>query len=170
MDIVSHGLWGSLAFGRKNRRNFWTAFFFGIAPDLFSFGFYIAGTWVGVFDHPDWSSGNHPAPSTIPFFVHAFYNVTHSLLAFGGVFGLVWLFRRKPFWPMATWGLHIIVDIPTHASWFFPTPFLWPISDVTVNGVPWSHPIIFFPNVILLLAFYVWFFAARRKRSRNISG
>ncbi len=38
MDILSHGLWGAIAFGRKSRANFWLAFVIGLAPDLFSFG------------------------------------------------------------------------------------------------------------------------------------
>lgn len=165
MDIISHGLWGSLAFGRKNRRSFWTAFFFGVAPDLFSFGFYIAGTWIGVFGHPDWSSGRHPDPSAIPLFVHSFYNVTHSLIIFGVVFGLIWLIRRKPFWGMSAWGLHVLFDIPTHSDGFFPTPFLWPLSDFHVSGIPWSHPAIFFPNVGLLLILYAWFFLVPKIRA-----
>ena len=39
MDIVSHGLWGSIAFGRKSRSSFWMAFVIGMAPDIFSFEF-----------------------------------------------------------------------------------------------------------------------------------
>ena len=42
MDIVSHGLWGALAFGRKNRRSFWLAFGIGLAP-LSSIGGHIVG-------------------------------------------------------------------------------------------------------------------------------
>ncbi len=38
MDIVSHGLWGALAFGRSSRPSFWLAFVIGFAPDLLSFG------------------------------------------------------------------------------------------------------------------------------------
>lgn len=167
MDIISHGLWGAVAFGRRNRLSFWIAFFFGIAPDLLSFGFYTAGTWVGVFDHPDWSSGQHPDPSAIPIFVHSLYNVTHSLVVFAAVFGLVWLIRKKPFWLMSAWGLHILFDIPTHSDGFFPTPFLWPLSDFRVDGIPWSHPIIFFPNVALLIGLYLWFFVIRKRRLKH---
>lgn len=34
MDIVSHGLWGAIAFGRRTRSSFWLSFVFGIAPDF----------------------------------------------------------------------------------------------------------------------------------------
>ena len=43
MDILSHGLWGAIAFGRRNRPSFWLAFVIGLAPDLLSFGI----LWMG---------------------------------------------------------------------------------------------------------------------------
>ena len=157
MDTLSHGLWGSLAFGRNNRKSFWLAFFFGVAPDLFSFGFLFVSNILGFTERPDWSSGP-PAPSLIPAYVHAAYNLTHSLVIFALVFGLVWLVLRRPLYEMLAWPLHVLVDIPTHTYRFFPTPFLWPFSDVTVSGIPWSDPRIFIPNVTLLVALYLWFF------------
>ncbi len=167
MDIVSHGLWGSLAFGRRNRRDFWLAFLFGIVPDLLSFGLFTLGAWTGFFDHPDWRSGQHPDPSQIPLFVHMMYDYTHSLIIFFCVFLLVSIIRKAPFLPLAAWGLHILVDIPTHSQDFFPTPFLWPISEYTVNGIAWSHPAILLPDVILLIVLYAWFFVIRCRRDRQ---
>lgn len=166
MDIVSHGLWGSLAFGRRNGRDFGLAFLIGIAPDLFSFGLYTLGTWVGVFDHPDWRSGRHPDPAAIPAFVHMLYDYTHSLVIFLIVFGLVWLIRRRPWWLLGAWALHILIDIPTHSFAFFPTPFLFPVSNYKFDGVSWGHPYIFFPNVILLAFLLIWF-GVKRWREWN---
>jgi hypothetical protein len=48
MDIVSHGLWGSIAFGRKSRSSFWLAFMIGMAPDIFSFGILWAASMLGM--------------------------------------------------------------------------------------------------------------------------
>ena len=46
MDFISHGLWGSITFGRKSRWSFGLAFAIGMAPDLFSFGvLYIAAAF-----------------------------------------------------------------------------------------------------------------------------
>lgn len=157
MDIISHGLWGAIAFGRENRKLFGYSFLLGMAPDLVSFGFYTVGTWFGIFSHPDWRSGEHPIPGEIPVFVHTLYNYSHSLIVFFVVFGLIWLFFHRPIWPVAAWGLHILVDIPTHAADFFPTPFLFPLSDFHINGISWSNPIIFFPNVLLLFMGLIWF-------------
>ncbi len=167
MDIVSHGLYGSVLFGRSSRKNFWIAFFFGIAPDLFSFGIYTVATWLGFFPHPDWTSGQHPAPEAIPQFVHTFYNFTHSFIVFGVIFLLIWLIRKKPYLLMFGWPLHILVDIPTHSDRFFPTPFLWPISDYKVNGHNWGSPEIFIPNVILLASLYLWFFLLKRRMRKQ---
>lgn len=167
MDILSHGLWGGVAFGRRSRRSFWLAFFIGLAPDLLSFGIFTAGTWFGFFDHPDWTSGRHPLPEAFPVLVHALYSVTHSLVVFALVFGVVWLILKRPLYELSAWGLHILIDIPTHSLSFFPTPFLWPISDFRFDGVPWSSTFIFWPNVFLLVALYVWFFVLKRRDRKN---
>ena len=37
MDIISHGLWGAFAFGRRNRTSFSLAFAIGMAPDPVSY-------------------------------------------------------------------------------------------------------------------------------------
>ena len=167
MDIVSHGLWGSLLFGQKTRKCFWLAFFFGIAPDLFSFGIFMVAVFLGLVSHPDWSTGQHPASDQIPSYVNIFYNFTHSLTIFAVVFCFVWLIRQKPVYEMLAWGVHILVDIPTHSYIFFPTPFLWPLSDFRVNGIPWGHPIIFIPNVVLLVTLYYWFFVRPRMKKTD---
>ncbi|MFZ1626633.1 MAG: hypothetical protein WAT81_02400 [Candidatus Moraniibacteriota bacterium] len=48
MDIFSHGLYGGIAFGRRSRPRYWLAFFFGIAPDLFSFGLFFVLTLLNT--------------------------------------------------------------------------------------------------------------------------
>lgn len=166
MDIISHGLWGSIAVGRKNKKQFWLSFLFGILPDLFSFGIFSAFTILGLSSGPDWNNGP-PDMHIIPSFVSHLYNVTHSLVIFVLVFGLVWLVRKKTFLPLLAWGLHVLVDIPSHSFKFFPTPFLWPISDFAVNGVSWGSPYIFYPNVILLAVCYVGWWVLRKKDKKT---
>ena len=168
MDIVSHGLWGGIAFGRTHRRNFWLAFFFGILPDLFSFGPFFVSVYLGFVERPHFSQ-EPPDPSLIPAYVHRAYSVTHSLVVFLFAFALIWLVFRKPIWEACAWGLHIIFDIFTHSYRFFPTQFLWPMSDVKVNGWPWGMPAIFIPNVILLALLYAWFLLRQRKGPKRSS-
>jgi len=38
MDVISHGLWGGIALGRKKRSDFLLAFIISFSPDLFSEG------------------------------------------------------------------------------------------------------------------------------------
>lgn len=167
MDTLSHGLWGGIAFGRTNKKAFWWSFAFGVAPDLLSFGIFTASTLIGVAASPDWSHGP-PSMNAIPTYVSQLYNVTHSFVPFAIIFALVWAFRKKPFLPLLAWPLHILVDIPTHSTEFFPTPFLWPFfNNLRVDGIPWSHPWIFVPNVVLLVGLYTWWLW-RKKRKKML--
>ena len=166
MDIISHGLWGSVAFGRKNRKSFLLAFLFGVMPDLLSFGIFFVLTLFGVFQRPDFGGLEPPTNEMIPHFVHSLYNITHSLVVFVVLFALLWLIFKRPILEFGAWGLHILVDIPTHSSAFFPTPFLWPLSDFMVDGKNWSSPYIFIPNVVLLFVLYLWFFVLKKKGVR----
>lgn len=88
MDVISHGLWGSLVFGRKNKRSFWTAFLFGMAPDVFSFGAFLIGVFLGIEKFPPLDS-TPPDPSLIPAYVSNLYNISHSLIIFLLIFILV---------------------------------------------------------------------------------
>jgi len=156
MDIISHGLWGGIVFGRKNKRDFWWAFALGVMPDLFSFGIFTVATTLGFSTRINW--GGHPMDSLVPEYVHLLYNISHSLVTFVVVFGVIYLIRKKPFLPMLAWLLHILMDIPTHTTEFFATPFLWPLSTVKVNGFSWGHPIILIPDLVILIILYIWFF------------
>ncbi len=164
MDVFSHGLWGGIAFGRNSRKSFWTAVAIGVAPDVLAFGPFMVTRLLtqgtGFFSR----LGHKPELATIPEYVYAAYHVTHSLVVFSLAFALVWAIRGKPMKEMLAWGLHVCMDIPTHNNGFFPTPFLWPISDFHVQGIPWSRPYIFFPDWGLLIVLYAWFYYRRRAR------
>lgn len=163
MDIVSHGLWGGVGFGRKSKKNFWLAFFFGIAPDLFSFGIYSFSTLFG-FEEREPIRPGQMNPDLIPGYVHSAYNFTHSLIIFAIIFCIVWFVRKKAPIIMLGWPLHIVTDIFTHSTSFFPTPFLWPFSSFRFDGISWGNPIIFFPNLALLIIVYIiWAIYRKRK-------
>ncbi|MEK7555655.1 MAG: hypothetical protein AAB516_02470 [Patescibacteria group bacterium] len=123
MDIISHGLWGGVAFGRKRKSLYWWAFGLGVMPDLLSFGIYTIADVLGLVSGPDWGQ-KLPNPTAFPQFVHTLYHLTHSFIIFIFVFSLLWFLRRKLFLPLLAWGLHILIDIPTHSAAFFPDSFL----------------------------------------------
>ncbi|MDF2457839.1 MAG: conserved rane protein of unknown function [Nitrospira sp.] len=166
MDIVSHGLWGAITFGRRTRRSCWLAFVIGLAPDLLSFGILSLASMLGLAEPPDFSHGT-PPESSIPQYVHHLYNVTHSLVVFLIVFLLVWVLVKRPVWELSAWGLHVLMDIPSHSFAFFPTPFLWPLSDWKFNGWQWTAPHVFIPNAMLLILLYVWYFAQQTRQRRE---
>jgi len=153
MDVFSHGLWGGVVLGRKKRKNYILAFVFSVLPDIFAEGIMFGMIFLGVNNMPDLEHG-HPNISDFPTYAQNFYNATHSLVIFIMVFAVVWLFRKKPYWLLLAWSLHIIIDIPTHSLKLFPTPFLWPVSDLKIDGIPWDNSMILIPDIILLIVFY----------------
>lgn len=172
MDTLSHGLWGSILFGRKNKRYFWWSFAFGVLPDLLVFAPFFALSFLGFYEIPniDYEMA-HPGYYSMPSFVHGMYNITHSFIVFGAIFLFVWIIRKKPFTPLWAWFFHIALDIPTHSSKFFPTPFLWPVSNFSINGIPWSVWWIFLPNVLFLVFLYCYYFLFLpwKKKRRGVS-
>jgi len=115
---------------------------------------------LGLSPQPDFSHGT-PPESTIPPYVHHLYNVTHSFVLFLAVFALLWVLTKKPVWELGAWGLHVLVDIPTHSFAFFPTPFLWPLFDWKFDGWQWNQSAILIPNFTVLFLFYGWFLLQR---------
>src|SRR5882762_5620867 len=98
MDTLSHGLWGGAVFGQK--KGVWTwAFFWGMAPDLFSFGpFFLTHVPMVI---QRWSSAHRmepPDPHIIPAYVYHAYNVTHSLVIWAVLAARVWAYQRKYPW------------------------------------------------------------------------
>ena len=71
------------------------------------------------------------------------------------VFIIVWFFYKRPRYELLGWALHILIDIPTHVLAFFPTPFLFPISEYRFSyGIQWSNIYFMIINYTLLL--FVW--------------
>jgi membrane-bound metal-dependent hydrolase YbcI (DUF457 family) len=156
MDVVAHGLWGGALFYSQGRRKFIAGALIGMAPDLLSFG-------VFHVTHPGWITkrlageiSGPPALSILPPYVFHAYNVTHSLVVWAVAFFLLWFLIKKPPWLLGAWLLHILCDIPTHATSYFPTPFLWPFPTPFVNGIPWTTPWFIAANYSAIFAVYCW--------------
>ena len=150
MDTLAHAIYGATLFSRtglagglrgpvnaQGRRialdwTFWTAFSFGLLPDIASIGIYFtqsALNWSGISFH------------ALPDYVFALYQPTHSLVvAFIGL-GFIRLFLKPLLLPALAWPFHICLDIFTHPLGRFQTPFLYPLSDLAFNGISWwMHP------------------------------
>jgi hypothetical protein len=104
----------------------------------------------------------HPDIADFPVYAQNFYNMTHSLVIFLTIFLIIWVIRKKPFYLLTAWAVHIVIDIPTHSLKLFPTPLLWPISDYRFNGTSWDNPIIMIPNILMLGTVYgIWIYRRR---------
>jgi hypothetical protein len=138
MDVIAHGLWGGAVFYPRGRRQFVPAILIGMAPDLLSFGvFHVM--------HPGWLTmrlageiSGPPALALLPSYVFHAYNLTHSVIVWAVAFLLLWQINKRPPWLLTAWLLHILCDIPTHGTDYFPTPFLWPLPTPFVDGITWS--------------------------------
>lgn len=164
MDIFSHGLYGGIATGRKSKQNYWLAFLFGVGPDLISFGPFFL---INFFKLESWFKENFVPPASLPVpeIIHTLYDFTHSFVIYFIFFALLWWLGKKSFAKLTlAWPLHILVDIPTHSAQFFPTPFLWPISNFYIDGIPWSNPIIFIPNVVIIITLYSYWYLKNNKK------
>ena len=161
MDTLSHALWGKGLFGYRKYGSF--AILFGALPDLLSFGLYFL--YNIIFNFTSLTMGK-PAIEEIPKWVFILYDFSHSLIIALLFISVVFIYSKKIIFPMLAWPFHILLDIFTHRTDYFPTPFLWPLSNFRFNGIPWSEPYIWFGN-FLCIAFL---FAYRHKRKKiNIS-
>jgi hypothetical protein len=142
MDTLAHGIIGVLGGKTGRSRVDWRWLgFFGMLPDLIWIPFTMYSLLVGRGLVYHWSP----------------YNVSHSLILWVLVCGLVSVRWRKTFlytWPYAA---HLLVDIPGHID--MPTPILWPVSHWHITGwFDWlSLPMI----LLTYIVFGVWSFVVR---------
>ena len=157
MDTLAHGLWSYVVFHKHKYR--WLGVLFGVLPDLLAFGpFFLLRLFDGT------TLIVKPVLVHIPTYTYTIYNLTHSLVIFLAVFFLVFLLTKKWFVPLLGWMLHILIDIPTHTTAFFPTPYAWPFAAPPINGIRWSDPVFMIVNYLAL--FSVYFFLFYRKRTK----
>jgi len=151
MDILAHGLWSYAALNKAPNAK--AAILAGTLPDLIPFVPLLAyRLFKGTFK---FSAPPHN-PSDIPRLVYQVYDVTHSLITVIIVLGIITFLTRKFHLFLLAWPLHILLDIPTHTSDFFPTHFLFPLSDFHVNGINWGKPWFMLLNYSVLLVVYAF--------------
>ena len=159
MDTLSHALWGRGFFGYRGRP-YWSLFF-GILPDLFSFGIYFIFNLVC---NPFSFQFGKPELHELPAWLFDLYDISHSLITTVFFIGLVYFFINKNFaFAMLAWPLHILLDFPFHTADYFPTPILWPIIDVKFDGISWATPYVWFSNIAGIVALYIYRYNSVKK-------
>lgn len=168
MDILSHGLWGALGTralnqARQTRLSPMQGFLWGVFPDLFAFVPALA--WLAwqmmtgdltLNDLPRGNPSEPPDPGSPFALASTLYLFSHSLIIFLPIFLLIYRKNRSIALPMLAWAFHILCDIPTHDIHFYPTPFLWPLSAIRVDGFSWSHTWFMGLNYGALAFTYLW--------------
>jgi len=169
VDTISHAAWGYATLHDRSRLAWWGALA-GAAPDLLFFvpsrvDAVIERGWSGlrIGSEPGiWRADGPPLP---PLFLEAYeryYVSSHSLLVLALVLGAVWwLGWRRWLWLGLPYGLHIVMDLPTHERYL--TRPLYPLSPWAFQGLSWTDPRIFWPNVVALVV--VFAFIRHRRRS-----
>tara|TARA_B100001750_G_scaffold242291_1_gene255437 strand:- start:2750 stop:3220 length:471 start_codon:yes stop_codon:yes gene_type:complete len=151
MDTFSHALWGKGLFGYRGKP--WMALFFGAMPDLFSFGILII---IRIFSGNFQLGGGPPTMESIPWWVFINYDISHSFVS---AFLCIWIvnrYRKDIAFAMWAWPFHILLDFPFHSKAFFPTKLLYPFTDFSFDGIPWSRPEIWFPNLAGIIVLFIY--------------
>jgi membrane-bound metal-dependent hydrolase YbcI (DUF457 family) len=172
MDTLSHAGWGYASLHAKRGLAWWGALA-GAAPDLLFFipsrieGFVERG-WASLNVGGDpgiWRADGPPLPPELVEAYSRYYIKTHSLVFLGlAVLVLFLTGKRHWAWLAVPYGLHILMDIPTHER--YQTQPFYPLSSWSFEGLTWGDPRIFFPNLVALVATLVWI-AVRRRRLRT---
>ena len=159
MDTLSHALWGKGFFGYRGKP-YWSIFF-GVLPDLFSFGIYYILNLL--FNYKNLKHGK-PELDELPDYIFTLYDITHSLVIALFFVCIVYFFINRNFaFVMLAWPLHILVDFPFHTIDYFPTPIFWPIIDFKFDGIPWSNKYVWFSNLAGIFLLYFYRYKSRKK-------
>ena len=77
-----------------------------------------------------------------PHWMYTLHHIFHSLPVLLAV--TVGIRAMRGYWPLesAAWALHILIDLPTHSRRNWAPQFLWPISQITIDGVSWPDVVI----------------------------
>jgi hypothetical protein len=152
MDIFAHSLWGAILGKAVHRFSpkggmikispWWTGAW-AIFPDLLAF-VPLALVIATGFIFGDIEEVRH--------IISSLYSLGHSLVTWLVIFLLTWIIFRAPRLELLGWLSHIVIDIFTHPIGHYPTPFLWPISNVVFDGTRWAVPGFMVINYLLILS------------------
>tara|TARA_B110000438_G_C15657240_1_gene582226 strand:- start:95 stop:586 length:492 start_codon:yes stop_codon:yes gene_type:complete len=158
MDTLSHALWGKGLFGYRGHGKI--AIIFGSMPDLCSFGILFI---IRIFQRT--LTAGPPEVSGMPEWLIFNYDITHSFVtAFTCIF-IVNRFNKNIAFAMLAWPFHILLDFPFHSKAYFPTKLLYPLTDFSFDGIPWTNPEIWFPNLSGIIILFIY----RKKFDKRIN-
>jgi len=168
MDIAAHALWaaagGALALHRRwiNRAELAAAVGLAVVPDLVQFLPLLAwvafgtGSWHAFADYAVAAPGQGPElPHVVALASHQLHCLLHSAVIATVATSTLWIGLGRMWWPLLGWWSHIVIDMFTHSSIYYPAPVLYPISSWSFDGIAWTQPWMLGLNYLLLLVTWV---------------
>ena len=155
MDIVAHGLWAGVgvALARRHRpipdRVAVSAVVMAVVPDLAQLlpllvtALFAEGGWSVLRAYATALPGLEPAmPPLVAALTHHLHCTLHSAVVAGAVTLLVWRITRAAWvwYPLLGWWSHILIDVFTHSTQFYPVPVFYPFTPWGFDGLAWNTP------------------------------
>lgn len=175
MDIVAHALWAGIGVALLRRRRpispAVAVATVGLAavPDvlhLLPIGFWWAlgdGPWSTLWSYAVAVPGREPAlPILVNALSHHLHCIMHSAIVAGVVTLLAWSLRRLVWIPLMGWWSHILIDVFTHSTDYYPSPVLYPITQRGFDGIAWNAPWFMVLNYLALGLVGIWLVRSRR--------
>ncbi len=174
MDILAHGLWAGSGLAVAARRQrvarrtvVWTLLL-AVLPDFMHAapvvvwslsGDSVRELWTYAWASPD-EIPNFPA--SVAVWSHHLHCIFHSGLIAACVSIALWAATRRFWLPLLGWWSHILIDVFAHASDFYPSPVLYPLSYWGFDGIAWNTPWFMLGNYSALLGIGVFLLLKRR--------
>lgn len=95
-------------------------------------------------------------PEMVEWVAHHLHCIFHSAVVASVVTLVICGLRRRFWWPLLGWWLHIVIDVFTHSAEFFPSPVVYPLSYWGFDGIPWNTPWFFAVNYAALALTWWW--------------
>ena len=170
MDILAHALWtGAAGLGMRrrgitvSRRTMAAMVGVSLLPDVLPLVPVLAASvsqpepfaflreWVMA------KPGTEPSmPPLLAALSHHLHCTMHSIVVLAAVTALAAWRWRAALLPLAALWLHVLIDIPTHSSEYYPVTILYPLSNSAFDGVAWTEPWLIAANYAVLAAVYAW--------------
>lgn len=122
------------------------------------------GTWAQGLAYAWATPSTEPVlPQWVRLWSHHLHCTTHSVLVAAAVTVVCWPWRRVMWLPLVGWWLHIVIDVFSHSTEFYPVPLFYPITQRGFGMVAWNTPWFAALNYGALVAVTIWLWLTRRK-------
>jgi hypothetical protein len=177
MDILAHALWagvGTTLVSRRfrlERRGVVLTIALAVLPDvlqllpLIGWVMFGAGSIAALNAYAIASPGLEPVmPASIAFLAHHLHCLMHSAIVASAVTSVLWLISHSLWIPLLGWWSHIVIDVFTHSSDYYPAPVLYPITERGFDGLAWTTPWFLVLNYAALGLTALWLVREKRRR------